>query len=465
MVGYLLALTKDFDVAVQDAAIKALAQSGSGDHFYTLIDYLYPGQYNPCAFDAIAASKEKAVDLLERESLLPGIDDITLTRIIKLYGRIGTKSTVDLLLSKLGEIDSQVLMQSVQALVDNRFQAGQEDKMKILSHIVRVIGFIANNLSICYALRKSNKYLLLKNAYQREIRSNYLQLFKLLSLIYNPNIINSLEKLFLYGNREEISHGIELADSYIDDDIKPLIFALFEDISEIDRLKKLEYFFPQPVRSLDEIISSTLTYDFNALSIYPRTCAIMLIYHLQLNGFDDELIFCANHPDELLGKTAAFVMANRSSTQTSKKDKSIVFPVQRDNFDLIFTRFTNLITHPALNLLSENVLAELAKTMSITKYASGDIATVQKSFTGKAFVLIGSSRITSGEKTIWSNNHIYYLPLLKSLGIQDVRFEEDCNVYAFGSEIVNELIYDNPDLSRLIFSSINNLHIVKQNEQ
>jgi hypothetical protein len=36
---------------------------------------------------------------------------------------------------------------------------------------------------------------------------------------------------------------------------------------------------------------------------------------------------------------------------------------------------------------------------------------------------------------------------------------------AFSSEVINELIYDNPDLSRLIFSSIYNTHTAKQNEQ
>lgn len=458
----LLALTKDYEPAVQDAAIKALSKAGTGDHYYTLIDYLYPGQYKPCAFDAIAASREKAVALLERESLLPGIDDITLTRIIKLYGRIGTKSSVNLLLSKMGEIDSHVLMQSIDALVENRFQAGQEDKLKIISHIVRVVGFCVNNHSICYMLRKSGKFSLLRNAYLREIKLNYQQLFKLLSLIYNPNIINALEKLFLEGNREEISHGIELADSYIDDDIKPLIFALFEDISDADRLKKLEYFFPQPVRSVNEIISSTLTYDFNALSIYPRACAIMLIYSLGLKGFDDELVFCANHPDELLGSTAKFVIQNRTSGQIANSEKA---QLQAETDNLLYSRFTKLISHPALNILSENVLSELAKSMSIFEFDAGTKIHIDNSFAGDALVGMSVSKLSAGTDLLYSNNRILYLPLLKSYDIHELSLGEDTTFYSFNAQIVNELIYDNPDLSRLIFSSIDNLHIAKHNEQ
>jgi AAA family ATP:ADP antiporter len=459
--GVLTALTKDYDPEIQNAAIRALAHGGSGDHFYTLIDYLYPEQYNPYAFDAIAASKEKAIDLLERESLLPGIDDLTLTRIIKLYGRVGTKSSVDLLLSKLGEIDSHVLMQSIQALVDNRFQATQEDKMKILSYIVKHIGHIVNNLSIREALQKKTKYSLLREAYQHEIQLNYQQLFKLLTLIYNPNIVNSLEKLFLYGNREEISHGIELADSYIDDDIKPLIFPLFEDIPDSDRLKKLEYFYPQPVRPLDEIISSTLTYDFNALSIYPRTCAILLIYRFKLNMFEEELMFCSNHPDDLLSNTARFVLQNLKRTDNVRNNEEI--QVEEDN--LLYSRFTKLITYPSLKRLSENVLTELAKSLKILEINAGENVEVDIVFNEYSLILVPTAKLISNQSVLWSNNQVYYLPLLKSMGVHYLKFTENCKLLAFSSEVINELIYDNPDLSRLIFSSIYNTHTAKQNEQ
>jgi ATP:ADP antiporter, AAA family len=462
----LIALTKDYDSVVQNAAIKALARIDSGDYCYSLIEYLYPGRYNACAFDAIAASRDKAVDFLERESSIPGIDDITLSRIIKLYGKIGTSTAVELLLSKMGEIDNHVLMHSIQALVDNRFQAGNEHKYKIINHIVKITSFIAYNLYTYKVLSANKKYDLLLQAYSNELRINYNQLFKLLTLLYNANIISALEKIFMRGSRAEISHGIELADQYIDEDIKPIIFPLFEDISIEEKIKKLEYYFPQQKVSFQEILSATLTYDFNALSLYPRACAIFLIDKFGLEGFEDELIFCANHPDQLLGETALFVINKRnpalaqSILKINSKSVARFYGIPTDPNNLLFMRFKELIQFPAFNLLSEYVAIELTKSAKVYYLAEGESIILNKSLAGSSLLLtMASLSIDRTSKMIHYTNHFIPIELLKSLGIHELQTRTKCVIWAFKTDTVDELLYDNIDLSNAVLSAIDNLQI------
>lgn len=61
-------------------------------------------------------------------------------------------------------------------------------------------------------------------AYRQEIDKNYDLIFKLLSLIYNPQIIASIKHMLLDGSHSQVNHAIELVDTYFDEDIKPIFF-------------------------------------------------------------------------------------------------------------------------------------------------------------------------------------------------------------------------------------------------
>ncbi|MBN2487214.1 MAG: hypothetical protein JXB34_14665 [Bacteroidales bacterium] len=456
----LLTLLKDFEPAVQNAAIKALAYSGSGNYCYTLIDYLYPGRFSLHAFGAIALAKEKALANLEHESLLSGTDDIVMERILKLYGKIGTPRAVDLLLSRLGEINSHILINSIQALAENRYQAGADNKLKIISHIVRLVGTITHNLNIIHTLQGKPKFGLLYDAYQRENRINYHQLFRLLSIIYNPNIIGSFEKLFLWGNRQEINHAVEMADTYFDSDLKPIIFPLLEDISIKEKLKRLDYYFPQSKLSVYEILADTITFDFNALTIYPRACSLILIDHLKLKGFDDELVFSANHPEKLLNETARYVLAKRGNFDALS---GVSIP---EFNDLLFVRFYRLIECPPFEkILSEKVLCEMAASMVVMPLKAGQALQTAELLNKISLIYIGTNTFSDGYKAYKSSNQMAYLPLLHTMGIKEFKFDSDVELYAFSRQHVSELINDNADLAGFVLSAIYNLQTIERDEQ
>ncbi len=467
--GVFIILSKDTNIKIQNRAIKNLARIGTGNYNYSLIDFLYPNQYNPYAFEAIASTKDKAIEILERESMLPGTDNIVQSRIIRLYGKIGTPRAIDKLLRTLEYSDTYLINHSVEALYENRFQANQKDKFKIISYFVKVMNILAHNLNTYNLLLKYKKADLLCNAYLLEAEANTHNLFKLLSLIYNPNIISSIQEKFLNGSRAEISHAIELTDEYIDEDIKPLFLTIVEDISLTDKLKRLDYYFPQRKEKLMDIITSTITYDFNSLNIYTRTCALILLDYLDIPGFEDEIIFCTSHPETILADTASFLYEKRrkkndlkNKRKRSPSSKPIgKFILSEGYQSLLFFKYFKLKQFEVFSSLTEHVTIELAKSSKEIMISKGDIISIDK-LKGEYALLLTEALIsdnTSGNNLDIGHRFVLF-DYLTIKGIKQILCKEKGSVWLFEKQLVTKLLYDNIELTNVLINSLEHLKIV-----
>ena len=463
--GILSTLCKDFDQSVRHAAVKAMAREGNKKFSYSLLDFIHPGQFDPYAIDAIAATGDNALDYLERESSVPGTDDLVLARIMRLYGKIGSSRSTNALLGKLGNLNDYVRTHSVKALIEERFQANKSNKVKILGLLIKLISETTYNLSISAQLQNKKKYVKLYRAYIRELQSNYKQLFQLLSLIYNPNIISALQKLFLNGSRAEISHAIELTDQYIDVEIKPLIFALLEDISSEERLKRLELYFPQAKLKPKEILSSTLTYDFNKLSLYTRACAMLEILAHGFKDFEPELVFNATHPEQLISETALFVLNRihgetflelRNSLDRTEDSLFLNAPMTEKNTELLlFSRYTRLKEFTAFDSLSEFVSIELAKVAKMVVFEKNDTLSLEEISSRYKLVLFDRNVFSDNRKErIETKGELMAISLLTDLKINTVIMKYRTTVWLFKTSIVNELLYDNMDLAHATLRGI-----------
>jgi ATP:ADP antiporter, AAA family len=447
-----------------------LARAGASGYNYSLIEFLYPGNYNPYAFEAIAASKDKAIDLLDREALLPGTSKVVLSRIIRLYGKIGTTNAIEKLLKTLEYDDSYLMDQTIEALYENRFQATKNDKYKILGYFVRLMGILTYNLYAYSVLSKFKKASLLSYGYLQEAELNIQNLFKLLSLIYNPNIITSIQQFFLAGSRAEISHAIELTDEYVDEDIKPLFLTIVEDISLSDKLKRLEYYFPQQKLTVKDIIISTLTYDFNLLTIYTRSCALLLLEYLKIPGYADELVFCSDHPEPIFAEAAKHVLNSYDTSIPKKKSKKLRWPKHSiqdflsddDHRKLMFVKYYELKKFNIFNSLSEHIALELTKVAREFELLKGqklDIDDLSREYS----ILLTHVLLVNEEGKINFEFGEYFIStgLLKSKNVRHIiNGGEDGVVWAFHEDTVRRLLYDNIEFANVLITSLEHFKLV-----
>lgn len=471
----LTTLTKDFEPSVRKAAVRALAHHETEKFSYALLDFIYPGNFDTYAIDAIAHSGDRALDYLERESMVPGTDDLVLARIMRIYGKIGSTKSINILLDKLGGLNDYLMLHSVQALIEHRFQANKTNKYRIQGLLLKLVSDITYNLHNIRQLKGKKQYSLLYDAFMSEVELNYQQLFRLLSLIYNPNVIDSLKRLFLKGSRTQINHALELADQYLDDEIKPLIFPLLEDLSSAERLKRLEFYFPQAKQSIRDIIESALTFDFNKLSQFPRACAMLVIYELKLKGFESELIFNASHPEQMLSETALFVLKSVYPKKFDEAEKTLLLDgntttqlpsiVEFDPNLLLFTRYVELMNYQSFRELSEFVALKLAKIARKLKIEKNERLSIKN--LGSKYQLIMFERNVSdpeSNRKLIVAKELIPVSMLSREQINDITASNETAIWLFDKITVTELLFDNVDLANTMLKGIEKFKIAPSHE-
>ncbi|MBN1119169.1 MAG: hypothetical protein JXA77_18310 [Bacteroidales bacterium] len=462
----LLSLSKDLHEDIRNLAIRLLAKTGDEKYTYILLDFIYPQSFNPYAFEAIVSLKDASLYFLERELNVPELDNQVLGRILHLLGKINTTKATNLLLSKLESADSYILNNSINTLIETKFQASKDNIYKILDYIVKLSGIITSHLNTYRFLNKKTALEILCNAYKNEIEANTDKLFKLLSLIYNPNIIGSLHKMFLEGSRAEISFSVELADQYIDADIKSLIFSFVEDISLDEKIERLDYYFPQPKPSLQEIFYQTLTSDFNSLTIYPRICALILIDRLKIHDFEDEISFCASHPEKVLSETAHFVRSRINLPQNLKKKSKANYrkaipesEILETYKGLIASKLIKFKQIQGLTNLSEFVLQTLAQNAHELSFKSTEIIEVEEHLKDYSLIVSGTELLPLNGQKFSTKSAIIHVGLLKALNIKSLTLKSEGVLWCFKDIVVNELLYDNFDFANCILDSIENFKL------
>ncbi len=286
----LTALSRDFEPDVKFAAIRSMARLGSAEHSYLLIEYLSDPKYYHYAFDALINIGEPALDHLEQVFYLPDADNILLSRIIKIYGKIGGAKAMELLLGKIENQNRVISKYAIAALREIKYQAGSSSINKILNSVVRLINTMTWNFAALYYIGRSGRYEPVRRALKAEIEDNYHMLFDLLSLAYNARTIAIIQDYIINGDNTDISYAIEMLDHFIFEDIKQILYPVLENITLKDRVKQLQYYFPLEKMTPTELIPSILTRDFNQISLYAKACSIQNYLQIKKAEVNQELI-------------------------------------------------------------------------------------------------------------------------------------------------------------------------------
>ncbi len=347
-------------------------------------------QFHAYAFETLVSIGEPSVEYLERLFNNPGTDDKLLARVVRIFGKIGTDRTTDLLLNILDNQSRRVMMHTIEALHDSKFQATSLNIHRILNISVKVISNIGWNYLIYTSLEENVTFSELRQAYIKEIELNYDLLFELLSLAYNPHSIREIRELITNGSQADVSHGLELLDHFIFEDIKPVLFPILENISPKEKVKKLQYYFPIENMSEEEMISSTLTRDYNLLSLYPRICAMQLISRTSEFEICDELVANLFHPNRLIREVATTVIFKKNPDMfknvVERLDEDILFELTDviNNLNkheelLLIDKFNLLKQTLRLSHLDEEILIEISQSLRVESFYKDSLLACIKS--------------------------------------------------------------------------------------
>ena len=465
----LVNLTREFEPDVKIAAVKAMARMSDADHSYLLIELLMSPEYHAYAFEALIQIGDPALDYLERLFINPNTDDGILSRVIRIYGKIGTEKAVDLLLNKLENQSRRITEDTITALHEANFQANSVTVHRILNILVRTLHVIGWDYLIYTSLPGKEKYAALKMAYDEEIQLNNDLLFDLLALAYNSRTIHEIKELLEHGSSADISHAIELLDHFVYEDIKPVLFPVIENISAKERVRRLQYYFPIESMTEEEMISSTLTRDYNILSIYPRICAMQLALEMSDFGVSQELIANLFHPNRLLREVAAMVIhkmdpelyenvSQRLDEHIQYELKETLTSVEKNDKLLLIERFNILKNVRELSAMNEGILTEFAIAFREVRIEKGTTVDLQSHAKEYALFLIVEGDfqfVSSGIQELEHElNHLYYSRILVNAGIMQIKFTEGSTLLLIDDYTIETLLFDHAEVANCVLSCI-----------
>ncbi len=465
----LINLTREFEPDVKIAAVKAMARMSNADHSYLLIEFLMSPEYRAYAFEALIQIGDPALDYLERLFINPNTDDNILSHVIRIYGKVGTSKAIELLLNKLENQSRRITLDTIAALHEANFQANSINVHRILNIIVRTINVIGWDYLVYISLPDKERYYELKLAYLEEIYKNNDLLFDLLALAYNARTIKEIQELLEQGSSADISHAIELLDHFVYEDIKPVLFPVVENISAKERVRRLQYYFPIESMTEQEMISSTLTRDYNILSIYPRICAMQLALEMSEFEVNQELIANLFHPNRLLREVAAMVIhkmdpelyenvSQRLDSHIQYELKDTLLSVENKDKLLLIEKFNILKNTEKLSSMREGILIEFAQAFKEIKFEPGssiDLSQHMKDYT--LFLLVsGTFTLTGSDIQLVEKqeNKLFYSNVLVNSGITHLKFDEETILLAIDYYTIETLLFDHMEVANCVLSCV-----------
>ena len=170
----------------------------------------------------------------------------------------------------------------------------------------------------------------LREALKEEIRDNYDHLTLLLSLLYDSESVQLVKENIETGTPDSISYALELLDLFVDQDLKPKLIPLLDDSKLLDKLEKLQTYFPRESYNPVQVINYILNRDFNYNNRWTKLCAVHASAYIKDFRVSRGLISQMFNQDKLLQETSAWVIYN--------KDKSI-YPVISERLPLKDKKF------------------------------------------------------------------------------------------------------------------------------
>jgi hypothetical protein len=335
--------------------------------------------------------------------------------------------------------------------------------------VVRIIQTLGWNYLILTSLPDKEKYFALHMAFSREIEINYDLLYDLLSLAYNARTLREIRELLDNGSQPDISHAIEMLDHFVYEDIKPVLFPVLENISNRERVKRLQYYFPIETMKEQEMISFILTRDYHLLSIYPRVCAMELAMTMQDFEVSQELIANMFHPNRLLREVAAMVTHSIDKNLFNNVIQRLDVNVQHEIIDtlsaisandklLLIDKFNIIRDIDKFTDLSEDLLITLAQSFSEKKFKQGQQIDLAKHVSEYSlFIKIdGELEFDNSQKADSDANQyeVFYSNILINYDINIITFTKDSTILCIDDKTIQMLLFDYSEIASCMLSCI-----------
>jgi len=338
----LLELLRDIDPKVRVAAIKSAEKRNNHEVLNALIANLNDPRYSNLATNALVIIGLDTLDVLDTAFYKTGQDFQVMLKVIHIIGRIGGARAKQILWTKIDYPDFVLASGVLIALGECGFMADMNQMTRIKYAIEEDIEDIAWNLAAYNEVPNTLDGQVLKEAIKQENKYDTEHIYMLLSMLYEQRFINLVKENIESGTNEGSTYAIELLDVFLSEDLKQKVIPVLDDISEQEKVKKLEIFFPRGSFSPQEVSKMLINRDFTQTNRWSKACALHMLGTSKIQEYSFDMIANLFNPDDLVLETAAWSLyqvdpalyeehTERLSHQRKRALDLVIKPRKKDN--------------------------------------------------------------------------------------------------------------------------------------
>jgi HEAT repeat protein len=307
----LLELLRDPDPKVRNEALLTARKVKRPETWSVLMELLSSPLYAHHAAAALKEAGPPVLPYLESAFHKSGQNDLVMLKLIQIMGHIPGKESLQMLWKKIDYPDKRIVKQILYSLRYINYRATGREELAVKDLLDNEMSKTLWNLAALSELPQDNHFSFLKEALQEEIRDNYDHISLLLSLLYDPESVQLVKENVEAGTPNSIQYAIELLDLFVDQDMKPKLIPLLDDTSTVDKLEKLQLFFPRENYNPVQVINYILNRDFNYNNRWTKACAVHAAAYMPDFRVSRGLISQMFNSDKLLQETTAWVIFNK----------------------------------------------------------------------------------------------------------------------------------------------------------
>jgi AAA family ATP:ADP antiporter len=311
----LLELLRDADPKVRNEAILTARKVKRPETWPVMIDLLSSPAYSNQVTAALKESGEAVLPVLDAAFYRSGQTDQVMLKIVQIMGHIGGAEAWQLLWKKSDYPDKRVVKQIFYSLRYTNYSAKGRERRQVMELLDTEIGKTMWNLCAQDELPDADHFKYLKEALREELRDNYDQISLLMSILYDPQSVQLVRENVETGTADGIAYALELLDLFVDQELKPKIVPIYDDIPVKEKMNRLQTYFPREEYNPVQVVNYILNRDFNLNNRWTKMCAVYSSAFIPEFRVSRGLIGQMFNPDKLLQETAAWVIYNKDKSQ------------------------------------------------------------------------------------------------------------------------------------------------------
>jgi ATP:ADP antiporter, AAA family len=458
--AFLMELLQDLEPKVRNTAIKTSIKRATPEIINILIDNLSNPVFSNQALNALVLIGPDTLGALESAFYRSGQNTQVMLKIIQVMGRIGGQRVKELLWNKIDYPNKVVVSQVLLSLGEAGFKAGISQITRIKYAIEADIADIRWNLSAIQEVSDEAFARQIKQALRWEIKNDIEHVYMLLAMLYDTRSIQLVKENIESGTADGVTYAVELLDVFLIDQLKQRVIPILDDLTEIERINRLEDYYPRVKLDSRLVLKFIINRDFTQSNRWSKACVINQIAMLRLGDFKMDLIAQLFNPDLLIREISASALYQISPNEYhvhAKRlgdgnrrhlDEVILFGRKMSRFETVMF-FLKL---PIFSNVAGITLSYLADISEEIHMKEGDRLVLDERFNNNFFVVVSGNvqfflkgELTSNFSSGQFIGEMLGLPTFVNTNL--LTASDDAVVIRFNKDQFYELLSDNVSLA------------------